>query len=57
MKPPILIEDASTLREACARWRSAPIIGIDTEFVRERTYYPLPALIQVCDADGVMRSG
>ncbi|MDH3317969.1 MAG: ribonuclease D, partial [Gammaproteobacteria bacterium] len=32
----------------------AQAIGIDTEFVRERTYYPLPALIQVADGSGVI---
>ena len=32
---------------------SADLIGVDTEFVRERTYYPCPGLIQVSDPDGV----
>jgi ribonuclease D len=51
---PRLITTASALRQACSRWGQAPAIGIDTEFVRERTFYPLPALIQVADAEGVI---
>ncbi len=50
---PLLIQTGSALEEACARWSRAEAIGIDTEFVRERTYFPLPALIQVSDAGGV----
>ena len=41
------------LADACERWATAGVIGIDTEFVRERTYYPRPGLIQVADAGGV----
>lgn len=49
----MLIQSDSALRQACAQWMNAEAIGIDTEFVRERTFYPLPALIQVSDAGGV----
>lgn len=41
------------LEKACARWSAAGTVGVDTEFVRERTYFPRPALLQVADADGV----
>ncbi|HSS65914.1 MAG TPA: ribonuclease D [Gammaproteobacteria bacterium] len=51
---PHLIQTEAALEKACARWRAEPAIGIDTEFVRERTFYPLPALIQVADAEGVV---
>ncbi|MEE4637548.1 MAG: HRDC domain-containing protein [Wenzhouxiangella sp.] len=30
-------------------WRSAPTVGLDTEFVRERTFFPRPGLIQASD--------
>lgn len=53
LPPPTLIESDPALHEACERWLEAKAIGIDTEFVRERTYYPVPALIQVADAQGV----
>ncbi len=51
---PRLIQNDTALSDACARWAQAGVIGIDTEFVRERTFYPLPALIQVSDSEGVM---
>lgn len=53
MEPPALIQTAAALLDACARWRGMPVVGVDTEFVRERTYFPLPALIQVAGGDGV----
>jgi len=49
----LLISDNAGLRGVCKRWMSADLIGVDTEFVRERTYYPCPGLIQVSDPDGV----
>lgn len=41
------------LRAACARWNDSPVLGLDTEFVRESTYYPIAGLVQVGTADGV----
>ena len=43
------IETRSELAAACERWRGLPAIGVDTEFVRERTFYPGLGLIQVSD--------
>ena len=48
-----LITSDAHLAAACARWSAARVIGVDTEFVRERTYYPIPALLQVHDGDSV----
>lgn len=39
------------LKRAVARWRGAPALAIDTEFVRERTYFPRLGLIQVGDGE------
>ena len=49
-----LITSDVELTVTCERWSVAGIIGVDTEFVRERTYYPCPALIQVADNHGVV---
>ena len=48
-----LIASEANLAAACERWSAARVIGLDTEFVRERTYHPCPGLIQVADGDGV----
>ena len=48
-----LITSDADLAAACERWSAAGVVGVDTEFVRERTYHPRPGLIQVADADGV----
>ncbi len=44
-----MISSAGQLRQACERWRHTPVLGLDTEFVRERTFYPALGLIQVSD--------
>lgn len=42
-----LITSAPELESACARWRGARVLALDTEFERSRTYYPRAALVQV----------
>lgn len=46
-----MIQDAIELRSICRDWEALPALAIDTEFERSRTYYPRPALIQVCDTE------
>ncbi len=41
------IDDAEALAALCARLNASEVCAIDTEFVRESTYYPVLALIQV----------
>ncbi len=48
-----LIASDTDLASACTRWSTKTVLGLDTEFFRERTYYPCPALIQVADDQGV----
>jgi hypothetical protein len=50
---PVYVDAPDALADACARWRGAGVLGIDTEFVRERTFYPGLGLIQVTDGDAV----
>lgn len=45
--PAPIITDPPALEQLCERLKSASIIGIDTEFVSEDTFYPQLCLIQV----------
>lgn len=45
----IWIANDQALAEAARRWRGIPALGLDTEFVRERTFYHRLGLIQVSD--------
>jgi ribonuclease D len=46
---PILIETDNQLIEAAESWQTGAIFGLDTEFVRERTYRADLGLVQVSD--------
>lgn len=48
-----LIEHAAGLERACRRWRQRDRIAVDTEFVRERTFYPALGLLQVAAGDRI----
>ena len=44
-----LVADAAALHHALLAWEGRPWLSVDTEFVREDTYYPKLALVQVGD--------
>ncbi|SRR5579875_342309 len=44
---PLVIEDDGELRQLLARLRGVPRYALDTEFHRERTYWPRAALVQL----------
>ena len=44
---PVLVDDTATLADACARLASEPFVTVDTEFMRERTYYPVLCVVQL----------
>jgi ribonuclease D len=46
-----LVTDTATLAALCARWAQSPFIAVDTEFMRENTYWPELCLVQVADAN------
>lgn len=46
---PVVVESAADLEHHVAGWRRAPALAFDTEFVRERTFFPGLGLIQVSD--------
>ncbi len=47
--PSPLLADPAQLEQACSRWREAPWLALDTEFLREDTYFPKLCLVQVGD--------
>jgi ribonuclease D len=46
-----LIIDSAALADFCARQQGAEFITVDTEFMRERTYWPVLCLVQVAGPD------
>lgn len=50
---PTLITDTVALAALCASLRAAPYVAVDTEFVRERTYYARLCLIQLAHGEHV----
>jgi ribonuclease D len=49
--PPALITDTAALEALCARLRAEPFVTVDTEFMRERTYYPELCVVQLGGAE------
>ena len=47
-----LITTTSALADACAGFQAHPFVTVDTEFMRETTYYPKLCLIQLAGPDG-----
>lgn len=43
------LDSASTIEEACSKCAQYHVLGFDTEFVRERTFYARPGLVQISD--------
>lgn len=50
---PVWIETPSALARAAKAWRRSPELAIDTEFVRERTYFAKLGLVQISDTQTV----
>jgi len=46
---PQLVERGEQLLDAAGTWHQRPVLGIDTEFLRERTYRAQLGLVQVSD--------
>ena len=49
--PPALITDTPALEALCTRLRAEPFVTVDTEFMRERTYYPELCVVQLGGAE------
>lgn len=50
---PLFVDTESGLAELCEKLRGQPVLAIDTEFLREKTYYAQLCLLQVA-AEGVI---
>jgi ribonuclease D len=48
-QPVVAVETAASLAAAARAWEGTPALALDTEFVRERTFFPRLGLIQVSD--------
>jgi ribonuclease D len=48
-KHPIVLDTGAQLARAHKAWKKSTVLGIDTEFLRERTYWAQLGLIQVSD--------
>ena len=46
-----MITDTSGLSEFCRRLRTADYITVDTEFMREKTYWPILCMVQIAGPD------
>ncbi len=44
-----LLTDDQDIAEICARFAKADFVAVDTEFMRENTYWPILCLIQISD--------
>ncbi|HKE46347.1 MAG TPA: ribonuclease D [Steroidobacteraceae bacterium] len=51
MTASLFVNDASVLESLAAQLQAAPAFALDTEFMRERTYYPQLCLVQLAGAD------
>lgn len=47
------VRSNEALAQQCLEWQQETRLGLDTEFVRETTFYPLPGLIQLASVRGV----
>ncbi|WP_255399425.1 ribonuclease D [Oceanicoccus sp. KOV_DT_Chl] len=49
---PVYIDNNTDLARFCQQWAKAPVLALDTEFIRTDTFYPIGALVQVSDGTG-----
>ena len=47
----ITVDSDAKLRECAAHWQRCDAVAIDTEFMRQRTFYAIPALLQLSDGE------
>ena len=47
------IDNQESLKTICQQFAQSDFLALDTEFVRQTTYYPILALIQICDGQQI----
>lgn len=47
----MMIENTKKLADVCKRFEKCEFVTLDTEFIREKTYYPVLCLIQIASKD------
>jgi ribonuclease D len=47
------IDTQSQLTEICQQFSGSHFLALDTEFIRQATYYPILALVQICDGQQI----
>ncbi len=50
---PLVLDEPAAFSRAAKAWARSPVLGMDTEFVRERTYHANLGLVQVSDGQTV----
>lgn len=46
---PVWVTEAGELARLCEHWQQCELLALDTEFIRTKTYYAIPGLIQLAD--------
>ena len=49
----MLITDSKILKRYCEKALSEKVMAFDTEFMRDKTYYPKLSLVQIATKDSV----
>lgn len=47
----VWVDQDDALERVCESWQEKPLLALDTEFMRSKTYYPIAGLIQVNDGE------
>jgi len=50
-RPLLIVTSAADLERECEALRRCEVLAVDTEFIRESTYYPKLCLVQLADAE------
>ncbi|MFQ3622445.1 MAG: ribonuclease D, partial [Acetobacteraceae bacterium] len=53
LPPPVLIDRTDALAALCDRLAGADFVTVDTEFMRERTYWPELCVVQIAGPEDV----